>query len=86
MSNSIDPDETAHWAVLSSLIWIYAVCKSLLLSPVAVKELKSDTKGYYLPNTGAANTITSGIIRSLLVRNSNKEEYIFYEYGALNIS
>ena len=25
---------------LSRLIWIYAVCKSLLLSPVAVKELK----------------------------------------------
>ena len=30
-SNSVDPDETAHW--------IYAVCKSLLLSPMAVKEL-----------------------------------------------
>ena len=28
MSNSVDPDETAHWAV----------CKSLLLSPAAVKE------------------------------------------------
>ena len=26
---------------MSRLIWIYAVCKSLLLSPVAVKELKS---------------------------------------------
>ena len=25
---------------MSRLIWIYAVCKSLLLSPVAVKELK----------------------------------------------
>ena len=36
MSNSVDPDETAH---MSRLIWIYAVCKSLLLSPVAVKEL-----------------------------------------------
>ena len=24
---------------MSRLIWIYAVCKSLLLSPVAVKEL-----------------------------------------------
>ena len=32
MSNSEDPDETAHW--------IYAVCKSLLLSHVAAKELK----------------------------------------------
>ena len=31
MSNSVDP--------LSRLIWIYAVCKSLLSSPVAVKEL-----------------------------------------------
>ena len=38
MSNSIYPDETAH---LSRLIWIYTVCKSLLLSPVAVKELNS---------------------------------------------
>ena len=38
MSNSVDPDETAH---MSRLIWIYAVCKSLLLSHVAVKELKS---------------------------------------------
>ena len=37
MSNSVDPDETAH---MSRLIWIYAVCKSLLLSPVAVKELR----------------------------------------------
>ena len=36
MSNSVDPDETAH---KSRLIWIYAICKSLLLSPVAVKEL-----------------------------------------------
>ena len=38
MSNSIDPDETAH---MSHLIWIYAVCKNLLpvLLPVAVKEL-----------------------------------------------
>ena len=38
MSNSVDPDETAH---MSRLIWIYAVCKCLLhvLSPVAVKEL-----------------------------------------------
>ena len=26
--------------IMSRLIWIYAVCKSLLLSPVAVKELK----------------------------------------------
>ena len=36
MSNRVDPDETAH---MSRLIWFYAVCKSLLLSPVAVKEL-----------------------------------------------
>ena len=35
MSNSVDPDETAH---MSRLIWIYAICKSLLLLPVAVKE------------------------------------------------
>ena len=34
MSNSVDPDETAH---MSRLFWIYAVCKSLLLSLVAVK-------------------------------------------------
>ena len=39
MSNSIDPDEKAH---MSRLIWIYAVCKSLLLSPVAVKELNKE--------------------------------------------
>ena len=37
-SNSVDSDGTAH--IMSRLIWIYAVCKSLLLSPVAVKELK----------------------------------------------
>ena len=36
MSNSVDPDETAH---MSRLIWIYAVCKCILLSPVAVKAL-----------------------------------------------
>ena len=36
MSNSVDPDETAH---MSHLIWIYAVYKRLLLSPLAVKEL-----------------------------------------------
>ena len=34
MSNSVDPDD--H---MSRLIWIYAVCKSLLLLLVAVKEL-----------------------------------------------
>ena len=34
MSSSVDPDE-----IMSRLIRIYAVCKSLLLSPVAVKEL-----------------------------------------------
>ena len=34
MSNSVDPDKTAH---MSRLIWIYAICKSLLLSPVAMK-------------------------------------------------
>ena len=33
MSNSVDPDD------MNRLIWIYAVCKNLLLSPVAVKEL-----------------------------------------------
>ena len=37
MSNKVDPDETAR---MSRLIWIYAVCKSLLLSLVAVKELR----------------------------------------------
>ena len=38
ISNSVDPDEMAH---MSRLIWIYAVCKRLLLSSVAVKELRS---------------------------------------------
>ena len=42
MSNSVDPDETAH---KSRLTWIYAVCKSLLLPPVAVKELMDIMKG-----------------------------------------
>ena len=37
MTNSVDPDETVH---MSRLIWSYAVCKVLLLSPVGVKELK----------------------------------------------
>ena len=37
MSNTVDPDETAH---MSRLIWIYAVFKNLLLSSVAVKGLK----------------------------------------------
>ena len=30
---------------MSRLIWIYAVCKSLLLTPVAVKELTISTDG-----------------------------------------
>ena len=38
MSNIVDQDETAH---MSRLIWIYAVCKILLLSPVAVKVKES---------------------------------------------
>ena len=25
--------------IISRLVWIYAICKTLLLSPVAVKEL-----------------------------------------------
>ena len=41
MSNSVDPDETAH---MSRLIWIYAVRKSLLYITVAVKELKPIVK------------------------------------------
>ena len=28
--------------IMSRLIWIYVVCRSLLLSPVAVKELRED--------------------------------------------
>ena len=40
MSNRADPDETAHDEPSHlDLIWIYAVYKSLLLPPVAVKEL-----------------------------------------------
>ena len=43
MSNSVDPDEPAYY---EHLIWIYAVCKSLFLSPVAVKELRDNiTRG-----------------------------------------
>ena len=38
MSNSVDPDEKAH---MSSLSWIYDVCKILLLSPVVVKVKES---------------------------------------------
>ena len=34
MSNSAHPDE-----IMSRLIWLYTVCKSLLLSLVAVKDL-----------------------------------------------
>ena len=39
MSNSVDPEETVHYIIMSRLIWIHAVYKRLLLSPVAVKEL-----------------------------------------------
>ena len=35
---SVNPDETVH---MSRLIWIYAVCTSLLLSPMAVKVKES---------------------------------------------
>ena len=38
MTKSVDPDETA---TMGRFIWIYAVCKSLLLSLVAVKVKKS---------------------------------------------
>ena len=51
MSNSVDPDETAH---MSRLIWNYAVCKNLLLSPVVVKELKIHF--YCLMENSNANT------------------------------
>ena len=37
MTNNVDSDETAY---MSRLIWIHAVCKSLLLSSAAVKELR----------------------------------------------
>ena len=47
MSNSVDPGKTAY---MSCLIWIYAVCKSLLVSPVAVKELKKRTGSQRAPN------------------------------------
>ena len=38
MSDSVDSDKMAH---MSRLIGIYVVCKSLLLSPVAVKVKES---------------------------------------------
>ena len=44
MSDSVDQDETAH---MSRLIWIYVVCKSLLLSPVAVKNMVSGIKSCF---------------------------------------
>ena len=70
MSNSVDPDETAH-------IWICAVCKSLLLSPVAVKVKESDccsilpvTLKIYQPAghivTGNLKIITDSRIRSVI--------------------
>ena len=46
MSNSVDPDETAH---MNRLIWVYAACKSLLLLPVAVKVKESHCS--FLPVT-----------------------------------
>ena len=45
MSNSVDPDKTARYR----LIWIYAVCKSLQLSPLAVQKFL---------DTGFKKTIT----------------------------
>ena len=44
MLNSVDPDETAQYGSLSRLIWICAVCKNLLLSPLEVKEFKGQCR------------------------------------------
>ena len=46
MSNSVDPDETAHHE--PSHLDLCCLPKTLLLSPVAVKELKNNFLGSFV--------------------------------------
>ena len=72
MSNSIDPDETA----LSRLILIYAVCKSLLLSPVIVKEIDH----YYIceqrrPRSACASILSEQGLRSPFIESMDTIQF-----------
>ena len=51
---------------MSRLIWIYAVCRSLLLSPVAVKELRL-WLGAYTPGLIAAVLLETDLMRYISV-------------------
>ena len=73
MSNSVDPDETAH---MSRLIWVYAVSKILLLSPVAVKGLIILTL-----HTKLLPLETVGILISRLLTNHLIRIYTVYYSG-----
>ena len=81
MSNSIHPDEMAH---MSPVIWIFAVCKSLLLSPVAVKELKFE-KLFYLKywQKKKKNPLT---FRTLWANSMNPKNFTFFFFFFLSYS
>ena len=79
MSNSVDPDETAH---MSRLIWIYAVCKNLLLSSVAVKGLT--TIG--LTNHACSCRMNFHVVTYLFVTSDNLFEFFRKHCFANNLS
>ena len=74
MSNSVDPDETAY---MSLLIWIYFVCKSLLLLPVTVKELNYR----YLDLVQTCGLIS--LVNDYHVDNSIKKNLIYVYFGSI---
>ena len=74
---------------LSRLIWIYAVCKSLLLSPVAVKELILSTTRTSMTRTPMARSPWLIRIRFWLLEffsEKKKKEYLGIFKGNFIIS
>ena len=72
MSNSVDPDETVQ---MGRLIWIYAICKNLLLSPVAVKVKESVVLFYLLLENSLNFSISLSHI-SLSNQEQNLRRYL----------
>ena len=58
--------------IMSRLIWIYAVCKNLLLSPMAVKELRVlDSSKFILMATSlGTNAVVVMMVYCFITSNS----------------
>ena len=67
--------------IMSRLIWIYAVCKSLLLSPVAMKEIN---KTFCIPTRLSVLHARSAAFRTLSLISSLTLKQVSHSSGRLS--